>query len=150
MTELTPCDVAAFWILFKICNMTMFWKSWILTYWPHSKGWWWGWVGVWGQIFATMLLHSWFSSQWSWGRGMSVGKIFATMWHVAAFLILFKICNMTMFWKSWILTPPPESQPTQTSRDRTTCFWKYFSLTLLFPYARACIMRACSTAMSME
>ena len=31
------------------------------------------------------------------GGGVSVGKIFATMWHVAAFLILFKICNMTMF-----------------------------------------------------
>ena len=30
-------------------------------------------------------------------RGVSVGKIFATMWHAAAFLILFKICNMTMF-----------------------------------------------------
>ena len=31
--------VAAFMILFNvICNMTMFWKSWIMTYWPHPQG----------------------------------------------------------------------------------------------------------------
>ena len=37
------------------------------------------------------------------GVGVTAGKIFC--YHVAAFEILFNlICNMTMFWKSWILT----------------------------------------------
>ena len=32
-------NVAAFMIPFNlICKMTIFWKSWILTYWPHPKG----------------------------------------------------------------------------------------------------------------
>ena len=35
-----------------MCNMTMFWKSWILTFWPPgSLG------GSAGKIFTTMLLH---------------------------------------------------------------------------------------------
>ena len=77
-------NVAAFVILFNlISNMTMYWKKTDLL--PtdpiHRVG------GVGGggggggssdKIFATMLLHSWFS------------------------LIL--ICDMTMFWKSWIST----------------------------------------------
>ena len=58
--------VAAFMILFNvICNMTMFWKSWIMTYWPHPQGrevg---GGGGSAGKIFATKLLHSWFSYIW--------------------------------------------------------------------------------------
>ena len=33
------CHVAAFVILFNlICTMTISWKSWTLTYWPHSQG----------------------------------------------------------------------------------------------------------------
>ena len=61
----------------------MFWKSWILTFWPPGSG-----------------------------GGGSARIIFATMLHVAAPVIPFNlICNMTMFWKSLILplTPPPKS-----------------------------------------
>ena len=86
--------IAAFVILFNmICNMAMFWKSWILTYWPHPQG---GWSA--GKIFATMWLHLmipfnlicnmtifwkvilsfWSNRQGRVGRG-SVVKIFATM-----------------------------------------------------------------------
>ena len=69
-----------------ICNMTMFWKSWILTFWPPGSG--------------------------GGGGGGSARIIFATMLHVAAPVIPFYlVCNMTMFWKSFILplTPPPKS-----------------------------------------
>ena len=61
----------------------MFWKSWILTFWPPGSG-----------------------------GGGSAGILFATLLHVAAPVIPFKlICNITMFWKSLIvpLTPPPKS-----------------------------------------
>ena len=71
------------------------------------------------KIFATKLLHWLFPLFWyaSWpcfekvefwpfdpqGRGGVCGKNICD--HVAAFLIPFNlICNMTMFWKSWILT----------------------------------------------
>ena len=40
--------------------MTMFWKCWILTLWPHFQGR--GWSAC--KIFATMLLHSWFHLIW--------------------------------------------------------------------------------------
>ena len=53
-----------------ICTMTMFWKSWFLTYWPHSLR--------------------------SWGLGLRANICY----HVAAFLIPFDlISNMTIFWK---------------------------------------------------
>ena len=45
-----------------ICNMTVFWKSWVMTYWHHPQGE--GGGGAVGKIFATMLLHSWFSLIW--------------------------------------------------------------------------------------
>ena len=51
-------------LLNLICNLTMFWKSWILTYWPHHQGQGLGGGGSAGKIFATMLLHSWFSLIW--------------------------------------------------------------------------------------
>ena len=57
-----------------------------------------GGVGVWGAKYllpCCCILDS--LPKCRGGGGVSVGKIFATMWHVAAFLILFKICNMTMF-----------------------------------------------------
>ena len=67
--------VAAFVILFNlICNMTMLWKGWILTYWPHPQG-----------------------------RGGAVGKI-NCYHVVVFLVLFDLICNMTMFWKSWILT----------------------------------------------
>ena len=68
--------VAAFIIPFNlICNMTIFWNKWILTFWPQPQG---RGVGglvvvvgggggggeVCGQIFDTMLLHLWFRLTW--------------------------------------------------------------------------------------
>ena len=80
-----------------IWNMTIFWKSWILTFWPHSLGSWER--GTVGKLFDIMLLHylipfnltcymTMFSKRWSltyWpvgsgsGGGGSAGKIFATI-----------------------------------------------------------------------
>ena len=52
------------------CNMTMLWKSWIMTYLPHRQG---------------------------PGLGLCAQNV---GYHVAAFVILLNlICNMTMFWK---------------------------------------------------
>ena len=97
-------------------------KSWIMTYWSHSQG---GGGSV-CKIFATMLLHSWFSLIWyaSWPYSETVA-FWPTdpiprdgVWsvcrgsagnHVSPFVILFNlICNMTMFWKKLnfdLLTP---------------------------------------------
>ena len=49
------CHVAAFRIPL-MCSMTMFWKSWILTFWGER--------GAAGKIFATMLLHLRFPLIW--------------------------------------------------------------------------------------
>ena len=58
-------------------QMTMFWKSWNLTFWSHPQG-----------------------------RGWGVGVRVNICYHVAAVVIPFNsICNPTMFWKSLILTP---------------------------------------------
>ena len=68
-----------------VCNLTMFWKSWTLTFWPQGQG-----MGV---------------------RGLCGQNI---CYHVAAFMFPFNvICNMIMFRKSWILTfwPHPLSRP---------------------------------------
>ena len=80
-------------ILFNlICNMTVFWKSWMLTT-PQVSG-----GGVGGGLWVKYLLPC------CWIRDS-----------------LKLICNMTMFWKSWILTfwtqppPPPPVHPV----DRT-------------------------------
>ena len=150
--------------------MTVFWKSWILTFWPHplrprvvgGVGVCWLlpyccmssfpliWYATWpcsvkvefwpidpisqvgaggsvGKIIATMLLHSWFPLFWyaPWPcsekvefwpfdpnprvRRWGVGRGLRTKYliHAAAFVIPFNlICNMTMFWKSWIWTHP--------------------------------------------
>ena len=86
-----------------LCNMTMFWKSWILTFWPQPYGW--GGVSA-GKIFATVVLHSWFHIIWYssenvefWphleGRGEQ-----NICYHVAANVIPFYfICNMNIFQK---------------------------------------------------
>ena len=70
--------VVAFVIIINlICNMTMFWKSWILI-----------------------------SSPGSWGVVKWLGVCTQNIWYLnAAFVIPFNlICNMTIFWKFWILT----------------------------------------------
>ena len=63
------------------CNMTIFWKSWTLTYWPHPR--------VEGEgVLRQNIWH-----------------------HVAALVILFNlIWNESMFWKGWILTYLPHPQ----------------------------------------
>ena len=85
--------VAAFLIPFHlIFNITMVWKSWILT--PGSEGRREGFLQV---FFATMLLHSWFPLIWyatwpcsekaefrpfdpqGWGKGASAGKILSVI-----------------------------------------------------------------------
>ena len=73
----------AFMIPFNlICNITMFWKSWIFTFTPpRVRG-----VGVCGQDICYDV--------------------------AAFVIPFNLICNMTMFWKSWILTfwPQPLGQ----------------------------------------
>ena len=122
-------DVSAFVIPFNlICNMTMFWKSWILTCWPHPQGRGWGSAG---KIYGTMLLHSWFSLMWyaTWPCSENVefrpidsitrvrvsggrGNCMQHIWYcVAAIVILLNLIgNMIVFWKSWILIYWPHSQ----------------------------------------
>ena len=109
--------------------MTMFWKKLNFDLWtlsrrggggedlltPRARGD----VGVCGQIFATMLLHSWFPLIWyaTWPcseivefwpfdprvRGMGGGGGLQQN-----FVIPFNvICNMTMFWKNNILPTDP-------------------------------------------
>ena len=92
--------VAAFLIPFNlICNITVFWKSWILTFWLQPGG-----PGM------------------EAGGGGGGGK--GVCWqnichHAAAFVIPFNlICNMTVFWKSWILTLIPLPKSTQGVRYR--------------------------------
>ena len=103
--------------------MTMFWKKWILT---PSVGW---------SLRAKYLLPCWCIRDSLWyATGQCSEKLILTFcphpqclgwglvgwgffcgqnicYNVAAFVIPFNliICNMTMFWKSWILTPPPGS-----------------------------------------
>ena len=62
-----------------ICYMTMFWKSWIMTFWTHPLG--------------------------SWVMGFCGKDI---CYHIAAFLLPFNlICNMTLFWINCTLASWP-------------------------------------------
>ena len=79
--------VAAFAIPFNlIWNMTMFWKSWILTFWPLPQG----------QVCVCV-----------WGGGMRAKYLLTYCCIVIAFIL---ICIVTMFWLSWILTFGPTLQ----------------------------------------
>ena len=108
--------VAAFMIPFNlICNMTMFDKSWLLTYLLGQEH-----GGLWAKYLLLFCCISWSHLIWyaTWpcsekvefwpidpipmffwggGGGGSAGKI---CWnHVAAIMIPFNlICNMTLFW----------------------------------------------------
>ena len=104
--------VSAFVILFNlVCNLTMFWKSWILTFDPRVRGW--QWAGLpWQNI----------------------------CYHVAAFIFPFNvICNMVMFRKSWILTfwPHPLSPP----RGSGTGLWSKIAFDLFLIYCNSVCMR---------
>ena len=118
--------VAACVILFYlICDMTIFWKSWILTFClhPRVRG------ESAGKIIAPVLMNSWFRliwyAKWPWsetvgfwpfdptpsfrGGGGSAGKIFATMLLHASFpLIWYETWPYSN--KSWILTFWPHPQ----------------------------------------
>ena len=104
-----------------LCNMTMSWKFWILTFYltPGSRGAGWGSAG---NILATVFLYSWFPLIWYATRPSSD---FFKFWpphqgseggcgqsicdHIAAFVIPFNlICNMTLFWSSLMLTFWPQ------------------------------------------
>ena len=104
-----------------ICNIALFAKSWIMTFWPLE---WWG-----ANIFYHVAAFHDFISNWyaTWpcskkvefrpidpiprfegGRGYA-DKIFAIK--LLRFMILFNLmCNMTSFWHSWLLTYWPHSQ----------------------------------------
>ena len=121
--------VSVFVILFNlICNLTMSWKSKILTYWPRFQGRWWG-RGV--EVFGEQLIcyHAaafsdslWYAT-WPCSKKVEfwpndpiprVGCVCEQniSYHVAAFVILFNlIYNMTVFWKMdfYLLTPSPGS-----------------------------------------
>ena len=98
-----------------ICNMTMYWKSWHSTYWPHPQVLGRGVCGknicyhaaVFVSLFNLICNMTLFLKLLIFltPRG-SVGKIFAIV--LLHFVIPINlICNMTMFWKKWILTYEP-------------------------------------------
>ena len=89
----------------------MFWKSWILTYWPHSQ------VrrDSAGKIFATMLLHSLFSF----------------------------ICNMTVFWQSWIFSDL-RPDPLSPTRGSNTGLGSLITLDMFYIYCTSVCMRTFS------
>ena len=103
-------QVAAWVIPFNlIYNMTIFWRRWILTFWPHPQCR--GVGGSAGKIFATMLLHVSFSLVW-----------YAT-WP-------YSVCHNSKF-KSWLrlnfdlLTPSPRTSapsPKSTQGGQTQAF----------------------------
>ena len=103
--------------------MTMFWKSWILTYKPlipspglRGKG------GSAGKILDTMILHLWLPLIWyaTWPcsekvelwpfdpnpRVREVVGLQAKNLQPCCCIrdSLYFICNMTLLWKGWILT----------------------------------------------
>ena len=76
-----------FLIILTYFFLTMLWKSWILTFWPHFQGFFFLWGG--GGLGCRQNIY----------------------YHVAAFVIQFNLLyNMTMLWKSWILTYLPRPQ----------------------------------------
>ena len=118
-TSVCSCYHVAAFAIPLMWSISMFWKSWILTFWGERGG-------AAGKIFATLLLHSRFPLIWyaTWLCSAKVKFDLLTLgeggggwgqnncYHVTAFVIAFNfICNMTMFWKSLILplTPPPKS-----------------------------------------
>ena len=92
--------------------MTLFWKSWILAFWPLGPG------GVSaGKIFATIKLHfvipfNWYATWpcsekvefWSPGLGRGICKQNICNQCMALVIPFNLICYMAMFRKSWILS----------------------------------------------
>ena len=105
-------DIAAFGIPFNlIINITMFWWSWILTFWHHP-----------------------------FGRG-STGKIFATICYYVRAIPFNLNGNMTIFRKSWILTSalPPKSTKGVWGRPRPSNYnpiWHFLYLLYLCLHAK--------------
>ena len=132
---LRPCCC----IPYLICNIIMFWTE-KVEFWPFDPQ---GRGGSAGKIVGFMLLHLWFPSfcnaTWPCCKKVEfrpfnptprVGVRGQTIcWHVAALVNPFKLTyNMTMFWKSWILTywPHPQGQGGFMSRRENyllPCCW---------------------------
>ena len=180
-----------------ICNMVMFWRSWILSFWPQPlsppRG---SDRGLWSKITFDMF-HIYYTSWhkfwhldpqcWQGGGWSLLAKYFlpcccicdsSLIWyatgpcsqqvefwpidpqcwrggggvvcwqnipyHVAAYVIPFNlICNMTIFWRSWILSfwshhlsPPRGSDRCLWSKTMFDLFHNYFTSVCLRQFSK--------------
>ena len=105
------------------CKMTMFWKSWFLTFDPITQGSWeegvcWHNICYYVTAFCDCLLfdmqHDYVLKKLNYDpltpSSMVMGGGGNICYHVAAFVIFFFILNITMSLKSWILTYSPGSE----------------------------------------
>ena len=147
--KIFPTMLLHLWFFFNlICNRTMFWTSWILTYWPQG-------LGGGGGLPAKYLLPFCcigdilkFNMQYVYvlknldpqcwrGGGVCWQNI---PYYVAACVIPFNlICNMTIFWRSWILSFRPNhlSPP----RGSYRCLWSKITFDMFHNYFTSVCMR---------
>ena len=136
-----------------ICNMTMFWKSLILIFWPPGPW------GLQGEIFATMWLHLWFHLSWyaTWpcfekvnfdiltpppgsvgGRRGSVGKIYTTTFpHSWFYLIWYAIPPYSGKVEFWPFDPRVRGWGWAGLRRQNIC---YHVAAFTFPFNVICNM----------
>ena len=136
-----------------ICNITMFWKSLILTFWLPGP---WGSAG---EIFATMWLHLWYHLSWyaTWpcfekvnfdiltpppgsagGRRGSAGKIYAAMFpHSWFYLIWYAIWPCSGKVEFWPFDPRVRGWGWAGLRGQNIC---YHVAALMFPFNVICNM----------
>ena len=150
---LLPWLLHSWFHLILRCNMTMFWKSWILTIsWkneccPFVRG---------LQIFATVLLHPWFHLVWyaTWpcsekklkfdlltppqGSGWGAeGKIFATLLKHASFpLIWYATWPFSERLEFW-----PLSHPLSPPRRSAQGLWSLITFYMFYIYCTCVCMR---------
>ena len=142
------------WFFFNlICNRTMFWTSWILTYWPQGLG-----GGVCRQNicyhFAALVIYLnlicnmfmfWKSCILTLRPSVLAGGGGGVCWqnipyYVAACVIPFNlICNMTIFWRSWILSFRPHHLSPPRGSDR--CLWSKITFDMFHNYFTSVCMR---------
>ena len=109
------------------------------------------WYLNWGQIsyfdikklqhgYVLKKVEFWHLDPQCWLGGVCWQNI---SYHVAAFVIPFHlICNMTMFWRSWILSfwPHPLSLPRESDR----CLWSKITFDMFHNYRTSICMRQLS------